>query len=217
MGEMMGMIAHQWRQPLNVISLLVQDLKESYVYGGFSPEYLDSTIGRIMDSIQNMSHAMEDFSDFLKTETLESTFTLGRCIQRCRAILEPKLKHNRIAFSVEMEEELSLTGYPNEYVHLLMNIILSCIERFGKRSAENPKIAIRGSKEGERNIIILTDNAGPLSDKARSAIFGSAFPVSEGEEIAASLFLARIMVEKRMGGKLTVREVENGTEFRMEV
>ena len=74
MGEMIGNIAHEWRQPLNLISLLIQDLEETYAEGNFTREYLDETIHKVMDVIQYMSHTIDDFSNFFSPEKEKNCF-----------------------------------------------------------------------------------------------------------------------------------------------
>jgi signal transduction histidine kinase len=218
MGEMMGNIAHQWRQPLNVISLLVQDLNESYTYGDFSREYLDDTINKIMDSIQHMSHTIQDFSDFLKPEKKKVPFSVQQSVEKTLSILEPALKHKKIAFDIDVSQDLSVVGYPNEYAHVLINIIINAKNIFQKRRVKEPTIAIRGFREAGRNILTVTDNAGGVSEAMLDRIFEPYFTTREKESgIGIGLYLSKTMIEKNMGGKLTARNVENGAEFRIEV
>jgi signal transduction histidine kinase len=218
MGEMMGNIAHQWRQPLNAISLLVQDLNESYTYGDFTREYLDRTINRIMDAIQHMSRTIEDFSDFLKPEKKKVPFSLRHSVEKTLSILEPALKHKKINFELEIPEDISAIGYPNEYAHVLLNIIINAKDIFVKRHIKEPRITIRGFREAERSIITVTDNAGGISEAIMERIFEPYFTTRDKESgIGIGLYLSKTMVEKNMGGRLTVRNVENGAEFRIEV
>jgi signal transduction histidine kinase len=218
MGEMMGNIAHQWRQPLNVISLLVQDLNESYTYGDFTREYLDNTINKIMDAIQHMSRTIEDFSDFLKPEKKKVLFSVRQSVEKTLSILEPALKHKKITFEIDIPQDISVMGYPNEYAHVLINIIINAKDIFLKRHVKEPRIAIRAFSEADRNILTVTDNAGGISKAMLDRIFEPYFTTRDKESgIGIGLYLSKTMIEKNMGGRLTVRNVENGAEFRIEV
>ena len=218
MGEMMGNIAHQWRQPLNVISLLVQDLNESYTYGDFTREYLDNTINKIMDAIQHMSRTMEDFSDFLKPEKKKVLFSVRKSVEKTLSILEPALKHKRINFEIDMPEDISAMGYPNEYAHVLLNIVINAKDVFLKRNVSGPKITIRGFKEADKSIVTVTDNAGGISEAIMDRIFEPYFTTRDKESgIGIGLYLSKTMIENNMGGRLTARNVDNGAEFRIEL
>ena len=216
MGEMIGNIAHQWRQPLNLISLLIQDLEESYGEGNFTREYLDETIQKVMDVIQYMSHTIDDFSNFFSPEKERILFSVQDSVDRAISFLEPELKRSKIRLEVHIPDDFSINGYPNEYAHVLLNIIKNAKDVFAERKISDPKITIMGFREADKGVVTITDNAGGISEDLIDKIFEPYFTTKSNESgIGIGLYMSKIIIEKNMQGELCVRNVENGAEFRI--
>jgi signal transduction histidine kinase len=216
MGEMLGNITHQWRQPLHLISLLIQDLSESYTEGNFSRKYLDEIIHKIMDVILYMSQTIEDFSNFFTPEKEKTLFSVRDSINRTISFLEPELKRSKILLEVDVPDDFSIKGYPNEYAHVLLNIIKNAKDVFVERKTSEPKITIKAFKEADKGDVTITDNAGGISEDIAGKIFDPYF-TTKGKGVGIGLYMSKIIIEKNMEGKLSVRNVENGAEFRIEI
>ncbi len=218
MGEMIGNIAHQWRQPLNVISLLIQDLNECYTYGNFTREYLENAVNKITDVIQYMSRTIDDFSNFLKPETERSLFSLRESIERTISFLEPRLKYHKIDFEIDIPDNLAIIGYPNEYVQVLLNIISNANDVFHKRKTPRPKIVIKGFREAGKCVVTITDNGGGISEHIMDRIFEPYVTTKEKKSsMGIGLYMSKTIIEKNMQGKLSARNIANGAEFRIEI
>jgi signal transduction histidine kinase len=218
MGEMIGSIAHEWRQPLNWISLLIQDLKESYTAGNFTREYLDETIHKVVDVIQYMSHTIDDFSNFFSPEKEKSLFPVRDSVDRTLSFLKPELQHGNIGLHIDIPDDFLIIGYPNEYAHVLLNIIKNAKDVFVERKISDPKITITGFREAGKSVVTITDNAGGISEDVMEKIFDPYFTTKSNESgIGIGLYMSKLIIEKNMQGKLSVRNVENGAEFRIEI
>jgi len=218
MGEMIGSIAHEWRQPLNWISLLIQDLKESYTAGNFTREYLDETIHKVVDVIQYMSHTIDDFSNFFSPEKEKSLFSVRDSVDRTLSFLKPELQHSNIGLHIDIPDDFLIIGYPNEYAHVLLNIIKNAKDVFVERKISDPKITITGFREAGKSVVTITDNAGGISEDVMEKIFDPYFTTKSNESgIGIGLYMSKLIIEKNMQGKLSVRNVENGAEFRIEI
>src|SRR5512135_1598415 len=114
MGEMIGHSAHQWRQPLTVISLLVQDISECHTYGNFTKEYLDITIREIVQIIQQMSLSIDNYRHFFKPDKSRTQFFIDEIVENTLSFMESSLRHYNIAVDVDLEAGLSVKGQPNE-------------------------------------------------------------------------------------------------------
>ncbi len=218
MGEMIGNIAHEWRQPLHIIALLIQDLKECYLHGSFSIEYLDNAVNSVMDVIQYMSHTIDDFSNFFKPEKQSKLFAVSDTVEKTLTFLKPELKRSKIQFEVDVPHDLTIIGYPNEYAHVLLNLIKNAKEVFAERKIEKPKLVIKGFRENKKIIVTVTDNAGGIPDHVIDKIFDPYFSTKNtGSGLGIGLYMSRIIIEQNMKGKMQVRNVEKGAEFRIEV
>jgi signal transduction histidine kinase len=216
MGEMIGNIAHQWRQPLTAISLLVQDLGECYVYGDFTKEYLDTTIRNALNVIRHMSHTIDDFRNFFKQEKEKKAFSVGEVVTRSLSFIESSLRFNNIAIETEIDDDLLAFGFPNEFSQAFINIIANAKQAFRERSTPEPLIHIQGFREGKRAVITITDNAGGISEQIIDKIFEPYFTTRQLENgTGLGLYMSKTIVEKNMDGKLTASNVEGGACFRI--
>ncbi len=217
MGEMIGNIAHELRQPLHLITLLIEDFKESYDEGKFTREYMDDSINKVLDVIQYMSQTIEDFSNFLAPEKEKTLFSVRDSINRTVSFLRPALKRSEILVQVHVPEDFLLNGYPNEYAHVLVNIIKNAKEVFAERNTTEPRIIIRAFQEAGKGVVSITDNAGGIPENIIDKIFDRYFTTKSRENgIGIGLYMSKIMIEENMGGKLSVRNIKDGAEFRIE-
>jgi C4-dicarboxylate-specific signal transduction histidine kinase len=218
MGEMTGNIAHQWRQPLTTVSLLVQDISECYYYGKFTEEYLDATVDKIVEVIQYMSRTIDDFHHFIKPDRTKTQFLVKEAVENVLSFLEASLKYNEIAVETEIESGLSIKGYRNEYSQALMNIISNAKETFIERQIPSPQISINGLRKHNRTVVTITDNSGGISEEIIDRLSdpflntGSAMPGN-----GTRLYISGIIIRKNPHGNLTVRNTGKGTEFMIEV
>jgi signal transduction histidine kinase len=216
MGEMIGNIAHQWRQPLTAVSLLIQDLGECYVYGDFSKEYLDTTIRNALNVIQHMSHTIDDFRNFFKREKEKKAFSVGEVVARSLSFIESSLRFNSIAVEIDVDDDLLAFGFPNEFSQAFINIIGNAKDAFRERGISDPLIRIQGCRDGKRTVVTITDNAGGIPEEIIDRIFEPYFTTRQLENgTGLGLYMAKTIVEKNMDGQLTASNVEGGACFRI--
>lgn len=218
MGEMIGNIAHQWRQPLTTVSLLIQNLHETYSYGGFTKEFMDKTIEQTLQVIQHMSRTIDDFRHFFKPDKDKTVFLPGDVIQKTISFVEPSMKYQNISLRFEAEENLSVTGYPNEYAQVLLNILSNARDAFVERNVSLPEIMIRVFGKKKKTVVTISDNAGGIPEHIMDKIFEPYFTTKGlGKGTGVGLYMSKTIIEKHMEGKLSARNIAGGAEFRIEV
>ncbi|QXE93028.1 hybrid sensor histidine kinase/response regulator [Geomonas subterranea] len=218
MGEMIGNIAHQWRQPLNAVGLLVQDLTLSYEYGNFTREYLESSTGKIMQMIRHMSQTIDDFRNFFTPDKEKTEFHLEKVLRRTLALVDGSLNDKGIIIELEAGEVPPVTGHPNEFSQVLLNIINNAMDAFCERKVRAPRVKVTLSSHDKKAVVTIADNAGGIPDGVIGRIFEPYFTTKEqGKGTGIGLFMAKNIVEKSMNGSLTVRNTGEGAEFRIEV
>lgn len=218
MGEMIGNIAHQWRQPLTAISLLIQDLGECYVYGDFSKEYLDKTIRNALNVIQHMSQTIDDFRNFFKREKEKQAFSVRQVVERSLSFVESSLRFNTIVVAIEMDDDLLAFGFANEFSQVILNIVSNAKDAFREKGACEAQIRIKGFREGKKTVVTITDNAGGIPDDIIDRIFDPYFTTRKLENgTGLGLYMSKTIIEKNMGGTLTAANVEGGACFRIEI
>ena len=218
MGEMLNNIAHQWRQPLNMLALLVQDLQMTKKVQGLSDEYIDTNVKRSLEVIKQMSTTIDDFRYFFRQDKEKVPFRVLESIEKALSILEGSLQVQGIRTEVIQKDEPVVTGYPTEFVQVLLNILVNARDALIDGPAVLPLISIKAQSEGGRAIVIITDNAGGIPAGIIDHIFEPYFTTKGPEQgTGIGLFMSRIIIEKNMNGRLTVRNVGGGAEFRIEV
>ena len=218
MGEMLGNIAHQWRQPLNVLALQIQELRMSHKLGKFTEETLQESVNKSMEVIQHMSQTIEDFRDFLTLDKEKKPFVVDQVIRKSVSLVEASLKERNIQLEIGCTGEPRITGHPNEYGQVLLNILMNAKDAFGERPEREARITVRCWIENGRAVVTITDNAGGIKEEIIDRIFDAYFTTKDqGKGTGVGLFMSKTIIEKSMGGRLSVRNVDGGAEFRIEV
>lgn len=218
MGEMINIIAHQWRQPLNTIGLYVQDLAETGKDGELSGEYLDSTVNSIMHLLMHMSGTIDDFMNFLRPDREVKSFNIRETLTKTLSLVSDTFKVHNIRANIEGQDDLVATGYPNEYAQAVLNILNNAKDALVERHIMLPRINIIVATEGNRAVLKIADNAGGIAEELLDRIFDLYFTTKDrAKGTGIGLYMAKTIVEKRMNGHLSVRNTGEGAEFRIEV
>jgi signal transduction histidine kinase len=218
MGEMLGNIAHQWRQPLNIMGLIIQDIHDAQAHGQLTPDYLEKSVRRGMDVIQHMSQTIDDFRGFYRRDKEQQTFILNEVVDRALSFIEEGFHNNHIAIDVKMPEAVAATGYPNEFAQVLLNILNNARDVLLERRVRSPKLAIRVFSDQGRSVVTIADNAGGIMAEDLDRVFDPFFTTKEeGQGTGIGLYMSKIIIEQNMSGRLTARNIAEGAEFRIEV
>lgn len=215
MGEMINNIAHQWRQPLNIISLIVQGIPPR---DELTQEELDHEIGRIMAIILHMSQTIDDFRNFFRMDKEKVRFIANQSVAKVVEFISPSLNSNGIKITVTEQPEVSVTGYGNEFAQVLFNLLSNAKDILVERGVASPRIDIRISSSDGRSVVTVTDNGGGISPEVMPKIFDPYFTTKEQTQgTGIGLYMSKIIIEQNMGGSLTAQNVEGGAQFRIEV
>ena len=218
MGEMLVNISHQWRQPLNVLGLKVQELGLSYKYGSFSEELLDDNIAKAMEIIQHMSQTISDFQDYLTPNKEKVRFSADQVITKTVSLIEETYQRQNISIQVISTGDPQITGFPNEYGQVLLNLFMNARDALLEQRVTDAQITVRSWAEHGKAVLTVTDNAGGIKEEILDKIFDAYFTTKElGKGTGVGLFMSKNIIEQNMGGRLSVRNVNGGAEFKIEV
>lgn len=217
MGEMINNIAHQWRQPLNNIGLIVQNLQFSFKAGTLTTTIMNRDIATTMQLLQQMSGTIDDFRNFFSHDKIVQTFQVNEAIRRSLNFMLPVLKSNNVEVRCTEECEVQADGYPGEYTQAILNILTNAKDVLLERAVAEPCIDIRiFSDKAGRSVVVIGDNGGGIAPEVLPRIFDPYFTTrKKGEGTGIGLFMSKIIIEKNMGGRLTVRNRDGGAEFRI--
>ncbi|MBF0319252.1 MAG: PAS domain S-box protein [Nitrospirae bacterium] len=237
MGEMIGAIAHQWRQPLNSLSLVVQDLKDAHQYGEIDADYIDNTINITMNQVDFMSKTIDLFRNFFKPSKEKETFDLIEVSADVFSLLSSQFRTNSIAYRITCHihnltfrdhsevipcDGTVVTTYRNHLAHVLLNIISNAkdaiIERREKGLLTDEGIvAVDCYKEGGTLKVEISDNGGGIPEDVIDKIFEPYFMTKADKGTGIGLYMSKIIVEDNLGGKIYAKNTENGSVFTIEL
>jgi len=214
MGKMVSQIAHQWRQPLNVIGVLVQSFQDAWEFDEMSDEFIDQQVKVVMEQIRYMSDTINDFRDFFKPETSRK-FGLRSVIDKSLKLLAYSLQQSNISIETEFSEDVKIEGNPNEIVQVLLNIINNAREAMQTNNIKNPFIRMK-MKLDKDCVILNIFNPGPeLADSVTSKLFEPYFTTKGKEGTGIGLYICKTIIANKYGGQLQFANKCDGVEFRI--
>jgi signal transduction histidine kinase len=218
LGEMIENIAHQWRQPINTLGLMLQAMPFAFEEGEFSREYLDDTVAKAMDQILHMSQTIDDFRNFYRPDKERVTFGVRQVIAKTLSLITGNFTRLNISVETNVTGDPAITGYPNEFSQVLLNILLNARDAFSERKVRLPRIRINLSAENGRSVLTISDNAGGIPDGIIDRIF-EPYVTTKGPDkgTGVGLFMSKTIIENNMNGSISVRNTEEGAEFRIEI
>lgn len=218
MGEMIGNIAHQWRQPLNVLGLYIQELSVIYESPEFNKEFLENSVCKSMELIMHMSRTIDDFRNFFHEDKEKVTFSVHQEIGRTLSLIKESFLDLNVNIELLTDGNPMVNGYPNEYTQVIMNILMNARDELVLHNVDDAVISIRSFSESGSSIVTVTDNARGISNEIIDKLFDPYFTTKGPDKgTGIGLFMSKTIIEKNMGGRLTVRNTGSGAEFRIEV
>jgi PAS domain S-box-containing protein len=218
MGEMLGNIAHQWRQPLNALNLSFFELKYIKDSGELTDDKLKDILDRVNSLIQQMSSTVDDFRNFFRENKEQADFPVLESMQKALNLVQAFFDEHRIDIRLSAEKELFVKGYPGELAQVFLNILNNAKDALVDGKIKEPYIEIRLFFENRKVITEIEDNAGGINDDIIERIFEPYFTTkSEGKGTGIGLYMSKMIVENSMPGKLSVRNTDSGACFRIEL
>lgn len=216
MGEMIGNIAHQWRQPLNALGILIQKYKIAYNSGKLDNEYIDNAQETSMNLILHMSQTIDDFRNFFKPHREKISFAAGVVLENTAALLFNSLKDHSIELDLKLQKDIHIVGFPNEFGQVLLNLIQNSKEALMERNTANPRIQVRLYEQDGKTIVTIADNAGGIPDSIINQVFEPYF-TTKISGTGVGLYMSKMIVEKYMNGKITVENTAEGALFKIQL
>ncbi len=211
MGEMIDSIAHQWRQPLMNINTVLMNIDRG-IDKNRSTEYLKKKISEIFDITSYMSQTIEDFRSLLKESKEKEFFSIRDCISDILSLMKNNLK--QVDVKCDCNEDIEIYSYNSELIQVLTIIISNAIETLKNRRIENKILSIKTWKSGEEVLIEISDTGGGINDEDLAKVFDPYFTTKEQSGgTGLGLYIAKIIVEHHIKGKIRVRNGEEGACF----
>ncbi|WP_419769794.1 MAG: ATP-binding protein [Candidatus Marinarcus sp.] len=206
MGEMMGNIAHQWRQPLSTISTAASGIKLQKEFKLLTDEMLDDCLDGIVRSSMHLSQTINDFRDFIQGDKEMSEFVLEKNLKKDLSIVEGMLKNSNIEVILSCENDIKLYNYKNELTQAILNIIDNAKDAFCERNIEERFIFIHAFIENNMACIDIKDNADGIAENILDKVFEPYFTTKhQSQGTGLGLYMTHQIIEMSMGGKIRVK------------
>jgi len=216
LGEMIGNIAHQWRQPLSAISTATGNAKIENMLGITNKDSLDDTFNRIDEYTQYLSDTIDDFRNYFKKDKKKKAYYIDDILKTALSISKGSLNDIRI-IQDQVSFKIKLIGYPSELMQVFINIFNNAKEVLDEKELAKKYLLISMSKTSTHVIIKIYDNAGGISKENLSSIFDPYFTTKhKSQGTGIGLYMSKEMIEKHMNGSLTASNRSfdvDGTEY----
>ncbi|MGA7828812.1 MAG: MASE3 domain-containing protein [Geobacteraceae bacterium] len=216
LGEMTGNIAHQWRQPLNAVSIIVQDLAMQENTGILNEKHLKDSLAMIVDLTEHMSQTINDFREIYQPDKEKISFNLTEKVRQSLKLVEETLREHCISVEVYAEEEILALGFPNQFAQVVLNILSNSRDVLVERKVQNPTIRIEVSQSEKYPLVTIKDNAGGIPPEIIDQIFDPFFTTKE-EGNGIGLYMSKNIMEQSMSGRITVHNEKEGALFTLEL
>lgn len=216
MGEMIGMIAHQWRQPLAAISSTSENLICKLEFDDFDSDFFENEIKLITEYTEHLSKTIEDFRGFIKVHKTKKTVKLEDLINQTLEISKVLLANKKITLETNFKCNKLIEIYASEMKQVILNLVKNAEDILLEKNIVNPKITISTLQEENHYVILVQDNAGGVPSDIQDKIFYSSFSTKlDKEGTGLGLYMSKIIIEEHCNGSLSVSNDDNGAVFKI--
>ena len=214
MGEMISMIAHQWRQPLSTITLQITNLHiKRALSKKIDEEEIDKTLREISDTIIYLSDTVDDFQTYFHPRKEVSKIEIHELIQRAINFALPRVDKSGIDIVLERIDDIIITTYINEIIQVILNILNNAIDAFYEIDIKGPKILITLKCVNKSLLISIKDNANGIDEKNVEYLFEPYFSTKGKNGTGLGLYMSQMIMQKQFGSKIDVKTSKYGSTF----
>jgi len=224
MGEMISMIAHQWRQPLSSISVIAGNAKLKLQLGSFDyaskegieeqNRFIEDELNKIEKNVQNLSTTIADLRNFYKPNQESKIVILDELISKSLNVIKDTLLNNNIEIVEKYNSKEEIELYDSEMMHVILNLLKNSQENFKEKNIQNPKIVITT----ENKSISIYDNGGGIEEEIKDKIFDPYFSTKDEKNgTGLGLYMSKVIVEDNHRGSLKANNIDDGICFKIEL
>lgn len=218
MGELIGHLAHQWRQPINELGLILQDLRDAYLCNELDESYIVNSTKDGMELLQRMSGTIDDFRRFFMGGHKKGIFRLAEVVQQSIDLVAPHFEKMSVNITVVEDKPITMVGYSREFAQVVLNLLNNARDAFIRHKQENPQIMIHITERNNIAVMMVEDNGGGIPSHAIDHIFEQYYTTKNNHQGAGlGLYISKMIIENGMKGKLTADNTARGVKFTVEV
>ncbi len=212
MGEMVGNIAHQWRQPLNAIVLIVQSFQMKQMLGKLDDKFIDSQVDEGIKLATSMSQTIDDFRNFFKPNKIEEYFSTKKAIKESIDLVQNYYEKVDIKINLICEEDFEILGYPNEFSQVMMNLFSNSKDVLNEQKNQKKyiEIIVKVDTQNLKGKILVIDNGGGVPVEVIDRMFDPYFTTKhQSSGTGIGLYMSKEIIEKQMHGSIEVQNISH--------
>lgn len=211
MGEMIGVIAHQLKQPLNILSLYCNDVESSYKFNEIDDKFIEDFSKSTKEQIKFLSETIDGFRNFFNPDKRKVIFDIKNAIQTSVKLLGNQFEVNRIKLNIEVSDE-KVYGNETELEQVILNIINNSIDAFKERNIENREINITVLSKQSYTILIMEDNAGGVKPDTLEKLFDPYY-TTKANGTGTGLYMVKLVIKNSFQGDLKINNTGDGLRY----
>ena len=216
MGEMISMIAHQWRQPLSAISSTASAISLKAELNKLDNDKAMELSEKICNFSLHLSSTIDDFRNFFKSNKDKNLINYSQIVEAVLDIIEISLRNKNIKLIKELKCDENFNSYENELKQVILNLIKNAEDALMEKRVKNPYIKISTFKKGNDFVLEVSDNAGGVPKEIIDKIFDPYFSTkTKRDGMGLGLYMSKIIIEEHCNGKMEVYNDKMGAVFRI--
>lgn len=212
MGEMVGIISHQLKQPLNVLSLYCDDIGFTYDFDELNSEYIKDFSVKTKDQIKYMNTTINGFLNFFNPNKKKERFNISNSISNALKLLKSKISSNNVTLNLDLDDDLKTFGVEMELSQVVLNIVNNSIDAFIEREIKDREIFIKVFKKDSKIVLMLEDNAGGINNNEIEKILDPYYSTKENGT-GIGLYMVKLVIKNSFHGELKIANSDNGLKF----
>jgi signal transduction histidine kinase len=218
MGDMISMIAHQWRQPLNQMSYLFMNIDSAYEYKELTKEYLDEKLKEGNELLEFMSVTIDDFRNYFRPDKSKEFVLVSDVVNASVTLMQKSLEISGVEVELEAQGRELTHIYKNEFIQVMLNLIKNAKDILVDKNIQNPKITIISRCKKDKLIVEVCDNGGGIDKNIIDKVFDPYFSTKDKHNgTGLGLYMSKMIIEEHLDGKLSVFNSKEGACFKIEI
>ena len=214
MGDMLSMIAHQWRQPLNQASYVLMNIESAYEYNELTKEYLESKIKEGNELLEFMSMTIDDFKNYFAPDKSKELVSVDELIKTAISLIKKSLESDGIEIMYAFKSTIQVSLYKNEFIQVILNLIKNSKDVFKEKEILDPRITIRTYEQDSMLIIEFIDNGGGIDAEIIEKVFDPYFSTKESKNgTGLGLYMSKMIIEGHLNATIKVENRDDGACF----
>lgn len=211
LGEMLNNIAHQWRQPLSSITMIVQSFQTKMSLGKLTSSFVDAKVKDALLLASNMSNTLDDFKNFFSPNKIKSLFSIKSCIEHSIELSKYLLLQENIEVKLSIRKDIQINSYYNELSHVFLNIISNAKDALSSNVDKNDRIIkIIVNKYKNHLVVNVIDNGGGIPEEILPKIFEPYYTTKyKSAGTGIGLYMSKQIIEKHMNGELSCKNINH--------